>query len=38
MILVGYHATRAYTLDNPPKTERILFSRDIFIIEFESWD
>lgn len=37
MVLVGYHATRAYTLDNP-KTERILFSRDIFIIEFESCD
>lgn len=37
MILVGYHAIRAYRLFNPAK-QKIEVSRDVMVSEVESWD
>ncbi|WVZ15014.1 hypothetical protein V8G54_012580 [Vigna mungo] len=37
MVFVGYHSTGAYKLYNPI-TERMMLSRDVVVLEKESWD
>ena len=37
MVFVGYHATRAYKFFDPIK-EKVLLSRDVQVLEHESWD